>query len=484
MLGSQTRQTPKAPNHRGKNIAAIMGFSSCRVVLCACALAVWGSTVDGAVSAKRVYTKVSSSSYYQVYSEGGTNPSKEKGYLKVGSVSFKYAANYTDLDAKYGGYHGYRRQNAKLGTLPSSRLAAQASCLETRDAKVVTGKTKVWIASSIQVDTTLQGIYHPATLEVDLFREVSWRTACTRPTELVLTHRCTLPASHPGILTAELLDGVFCTSLGSYTGFARSAAAQQATKTVLRFLVGATDMKASDAVKSAVDEVVADIGSTFSQHYGAVDIQQTTVLEHPPTPAPRGTFSDDDEGSKYVYLAYLVPLVCGVAFACIVLPVWQRAWAKKKEKKEQAEREARETAENEPAHVVTAVPVEDSPPVAKMPIMSHHEPTAPPVSCHVAGDTASASHNRCGKWIGGSDTDALLCHDCAWGSKEHDCCVCGKWRGSSQFQAKLCRDHAWGQTGRECCRCGKDRHGRDHPALLCSDCGWSSTLQNDCAYTA
>ena len=69
---------------------------------------------------------------------------------------------------------------------------------------------------------------------------------------------------------------------------------------------------------------------------------------------------------------------------------------------------------------------------------------------------------------------AMLCHNCSWGSKKETCAKCGDWIGSHGVQAKLCNECGFGPKKGECTVCGHWIGSEGATAMLCQQCGFSS----------
>eukprot|EP00754_Rhynchopus_humris_P043035 Rhum_TRINITY_DN2936_c0_g1::Rhum_TRINITY_DN2936_c0_g1_i1::g.8981::m.8981 len=308
-----------------------------------CAFAFAAASVGcaaGSVTIERHYTQVDPA-YYAVYSEGVGRSVDGRGQVPVlasrssrGDASpagvYTYAANYTHLDAAFGGYQGYRARHLRAyPPLPAARLAGQASCPATRSGGSVAGKTELWVASTVQVAASRPGLYHPAALEVDVFREVAWRTPCVRPTEVLLTHRCNVPETHPGNVADLLQSTGYCVVVGAYEPPPTASVQQEDGKTIIRFLVGATGKEAVEAVRSAVEEVVADVNSPFGRHYGTVDLQQATVVEYPQFPER----VEEGAGSAILPLQAILVLAIGlplVAAASLAFWYCKKRWLRQR----------------------------------------------------------------------------------------------------------------------------------------------------------
>lgn len=57
--------------------------------------------------------------------------------------------------------------------------------------------------------------------------------------------------------------------------------------------------------------------------------------------------------------------------------------------------------------------------------------------------------------MGSTKIPAMICNNCAFGSKKDNCCKCGKWMGSSKHDAYMCNNCGFGSKKNDCIKCGK-----------------------------
>ncbi len=73
---------------------------------------------------------------------------------------------------------------------------------------------------------------------------------------------------------------------------------------------------------------------------------------------------------------------------------------------------------------------------------------------------------------------AMLCNNCGFGAKVHNCARCGKWMGATEIPAILCGDHGFGSKGNNCVICGKWVGSAKIRAHIGNCCGFGNKKEN------
>ena len=261
-------------------------------------------------SSTREY-KRASSYYYRIHSRGTTH-NGAYGYISVNSEYYRYAANYTGFS-----YADYRRSRQ----LPadSSRAETQDSCPETRDRYPSSSSSvKVWVAGALKLSADLAR-YSPGSFEVDLYREMAWRSPCVRANDLLVTAVCTFPDTLD-VDAAALKNAKYCRKTGSYSGRDYEATVQGTTITVVKVLLGVTTTRAT-ALQSALFEAARDSQSEFARYYGITPVMTAIPDYEYPSTHPPSTGASAQEDSIHTpigkYMLLLIPTF--ICLCCVYL---------------------------------------------------------------------------------------------------------------------------------------------------------------------
>ena len=65
---------------------------------------------------------------------------------------------------------------------------------------------------------------------------------------------------------------------------------------------------------------------------------------------------------------------------------------------------------------------------------------------------------------------AILCGDCGFSTKKHNCCKCDTWMGRGKTEAKLCGGCSLGAKKHSCVKCKRGIGVIKVPAHLCNIC--------------
>eukprot|EP01064_Diplonema_japonicum_P029418 TRINITY_DN475_c0_g1_i3.p1 TRINITY_DN475_c0_g1~~TRINITY_DN475_c0_g1_i3.p1 ORF type:complete len:354 (+),score=76.50 TRINITY_DN475_c0_g1_i3:201-1262(+) len=182
-------------------------------------------------------------------------------------------------------------------------------------------KTRAWVIGQMVVKNLTMLVPGMGGLEIDLFRDVSWRAQCSRPTQVLITLRCTVQRTPPSITDADMDNPSVCGTVGSESArnsFGRGRGLLSGGTTVVEFYVGTETDKQARHLKLVVDEVLADEeGDVMVAYEGAATAQPTTI--------DYGTSNNDNDSHSFLsgFVAMIV-LAVAVSAGCFVFTYLRR----------------------------------------------------------------------------------------------------------------------------------------------------------------
>eukprot|EP01062_Namystynia_karyoxenos_P067063 TRINITY_DN60964_c0_g1_i1.p2 TRINITY_DN60964_c0_g1~~TRINITY_DN60964_c0_g1_i1.p2 ORF type:complete len:293 (+),score=81.93 TRINITY_DN60964_c0_g1_i1:102-980(+) len=245
------------------------------VALCLLA-AVQMTSSKGTGLPTRTYARPSSPSNAYKYAGAGLVGGLLIGYWAGG---VRYSPSYSGY--QYDNYDGYRNYHSNNDAAWRSRYGQGASgyrqtnCQrsETLPRPELT-EGWVWVQAAIGIS---QVDFKSVEFEVDLFRDLVWRSPCNLPTQIIVSRVCK-KAARTALTEAEMANPAICTYQGgtdSVHSAARRSLLQTTQWTIVEFAVGVR----SDEDHKMQDMLLA-IKESLADHNGQIySIYQISTVE-------------------------------------------------------------------------------------------------------------------------------------------------------------------------------------------------------------